>query len=75
MADKEKSGKKNEPVNGNSGLDINTDENQSGTTHLNEPMGEDSDIEKLNTELEEMKDKYLRKVAEFDNYKRRNAKE
>ena len=75
MADKEKSGKKNEPLNGNPGMDINTDENQSGTTHLNEPMGEDSDIEKLKTELEEIKDKYLRKVAEFDNYKRRNAKE
>lgn len=59
----------------NTGLDINTDENQSGSTHLNEPVAEASDVEKLKTELEEMKDKYLRKVAEFDNFKRRSAKE
>ncbi len=59
----------------NPGIDINTDENQSGTTHLNEPMTEESEIEKLKAELEESKDKYLRKVAEFDNFRRRNAKE
>ncbi len=59
----------------NTGLDLNTDENLSGTTHLNEPVGEESELEKLKTELEEIKDKYLRKVAEFDNFKRRNAKE
>lgn len=75
MADKEKSGKKTDPLNGNTGMDINTDENQSGTTHLNEPMGEDSELEIIKAELDDMKDKYLRKVAEFDNYKRRNAKE
>jgi len=57
------------------GFDINTDENQSGTTHLNEPIGEESEMEKLKTELEEAKDKYLRKVAEFDNFRRRSAKE
>ena len=56
-------------------MDINTDENQSGTTHLNEPIAEESLMEKLNAELEEAKDKYLRKVAEFENFKRRNAKE
>jgi molecular chaperone GrpE len=32
-------------------------------------------LEKLKAELEESKDKYLRKVAEFDNFKRRSAKE
>jgi molecular chaperone GrpE len=57
------------------GMAINTDENLSGTTHLNEPLISESETEKLKTELEEMKDKFLRKVAEFDNYKRRNAKE
>lgn len=61
-------------------IDINTDENLSGTTHLNEPVGENGDTdrireEKIKAELEEVKDKFLRKVAEFDNYKRRNAKE
>lgn len=59
----------------NSGLDLNADENQSGTTHLNEPVAEESEMEKLQAELEESRDKYLRKVAEFDNFKRRNAKE
>ncbi len=56
-------------------IDINTDENLSGTTHLNEPVTEESEVEKLKTELAEAKDKYLRKVAEFDNFKRRSAKE
>lgn len=69
----------NEKENGmpetNTGIDINTDENLSGTTHLNEPVAEESELEKLRAELEESKDKYLRKVAEFENFKRRNAKE
>jgi molecular chaperone GrpE len=56
-------------------IDINTDESLSGTSHLNEPLGEESELEKLKTELEEQKDKFIRKVAEFDNFKRRTAKE
>lgn len=64
----------NSPEN-NAEVDINTDENQSGTTHLNEPVAEESEMEKLKAGLEEAKDKYLRKVAEFDNFKRRSAKE
>ena len=36
---------------------------------------EDGAVEKLQSELEEQKDKYIRLVAEFDNFKRRNAKE
>lgn len=59
----------------NAKFDLNTDENLRGTTHLNEPVAEESDLEKVKMELEEAKDKYLRKVAEFDNFKRRNAKE
>lgn len=57
------------------GLDINSDDSLSGTTHLNEPVGNDTELDKLKAELEEAKDKYLRKVAEFENFKRRNAKE
>ncbi len=57
------------------GIDINTDETQGGTTHLNEPVAEESAMEMLKAELDESKDKYLRKVAEFENFKRRNAKE
>lgn len=57
------------------GMNINTDENLSGTTHLNEPVAEESEMEKLKAELEAATDKYIRKVAEFENFKRRNAKE
>jgi molecular chaperone GrpE len=59
----------------NAGMDINADDNVSGTSHLNEPVAEESDMEKLKEELEAMKDKYLRHVAEFDNYKKRSLKE
>ena len=56
-------------------FDINSDENIRGTSHLNNEMNDEGEMEKLNNELEEQKDKYLRLVAEFDNFKRRNAKE
>jgi molecular chaperone GrpE len=56
-------------------MDINTDADVSGTSHLNEPVAEESETEKLQTALDEQKDKYLRLFAEFDNYKRRSAKE
>jgi molecular chaperone GrpE len=57
------------------GIDINADENQRGTSHLNEPVVEETELEKLKAQLEEANDKYIRKIAEFDNFKRRNAKE
>ena len=57
------------------GFDINTDENAAGTSHLNEPLTEESEMEKLEAELKEQKDKYLRLMAEFDNFRRRTAKE
>jgi molecular chaperone GrpE len=59
----------------NEQMDINTDENAAGTSKLNEPIGEDSELEKLQLELQEQKDKYLRLMAEFDNFRRRTAKE
>lgn len=37
--------------------------------------GARSEIEKLNRQLEELNDKYLRVVAEYDNYRRRTSKE
>jgi molecular chaperone GrpE len=74
MADKDMKNEDIQPGN-NDGLDINTDENLSGTTHLNEPVEEESELEKLKAEVEEAKDKYIRKVAEFENYKRRTANE
>src|SRR5271154_3270333 len=36
---------------------------------------ENETIEKLKIELNEAKDKYVRLVAEFDNFRKRNAKE
>ncbi|MBN8672795.1 MAG: nucleotide exchange factor GrpE [Chitinophagales bacterium] len=59
----------------NGNVDINTDDSVSGSTHLNEPVAEESALEKLKAELEDAKDKFIRKVAEFDNFKRRSAKE
>jgi molecular chaperone GrpE len=56
-------------------FDINTDENAAGTSHLNEPVAEEAAIDKLEAELREQKDKYLRLMAEFDNFRRRTAKE
>lgn len=62
-----------EELNENHGL--NADENAAGTTHLNEPVAEENEMEKLQSELQEQKDKYLRLMAEFDNFRRRTAKE
>lgn len=56
-------------------MDINSDSDVPGTTHLNDPVKEVSDQEKLAQELAEMKDKYLRQAAEFDNFRKRTAKE
>lgn len=56
-------------------MDINSDSDVPGTTHLNEPVKEVSELEKLEVELADMKDKYLRQAAEFDNFRKRTAKE
>lgn len=56
-------------------IDINAYGDIAGTSHLNEEVEEESVIEKLKAELDEQKDKYLRLFAEFDNFKKRNAKE
>lgn len=57
------------------GIDINSDDSLKGTTHLNNPVENDSEVEKLKAEVNELKDKYLRQAAEFENFKRRNARE
>ncbi len=56
-------------------VDINTDENAAITADLNEPEVLENPLEKLTAELLEQKDKYLRLMAEFDNFRRRTAKE
>jgi molecular chaperone GrpE len=65
-----------DPISGReSTIDINTDENVAGTHHLNQTLEEDDLQERLNAELQEQKDKYLRLLAEFENFKRRSSKE
>jgi molecular chaperone GrpE len=56
-------------------LGLNADESMSGTSHLNEPLANEPEIETLTNELGEMKDKFIRKVAEFENFKKRSTKE
>ncbi len=55
-------------------MNINADENAGGTSHLNDSV-EEGATDKLEAELAEQKDKYLRLMAEFDNFRRRTAKE
>jgi molecular chaperone GrpE len=67
---------KNPPATDNTDFDINADSDVPGNTHLSNPDTEViSETEKLASELKEQKDKYLRLSAEFDNFKRRTAKE
>lgn len=73
MAENEKNTVNRE--NGNNSMDINTDESISGSSHLNEPVTSEDEVEKLRSEVAEFKDKYLRQAAEFENFKRRTAKE
>jgi molecular chaperone GrpE len=53
---------------------INTDESRAGLEGLSDEMSEDGDS-KLQHELSQMNDKYLRLAAEFENYKRRTNRE
>ncbi len=57
------------------GEQINADSSVSGMQHLNDEVTDGDEEDALKKELEEMKDKYVRLVAEFDNYKKRTAKE
>jgi len=54
--------------------DTNSEEPAAEKTDLKHPESENV-VEKLQAELVEQKDKYIRLFAEFDNFKRRNAKE
>jgi len=54
---------------------VGTDENAAGNTLLNEPVAEENELEKLAAELKEQKDKYIRLMAEFENFRRRTSKE
>jgi molecular chaperone GrpE len=65
-----------EPVNnGEDLMDLNADSDVAGSNHLSNPPEEVSALEKAQEEAAEWKDKYLRLVAEFDNFRKRTAKE
>jgi len=55
-------------------MNINADADVPGNSHLSNEGAENA-LEKIQSELDEQKDKYLRLFAEFDNFKRRSAKE
>src|SRR6202046_4937170 len=55
--------------------DLNTDEHIAGTTHLSEMSATDEELDRLRDELQEQKEKYLRLFAEFDNFRKRSARE
>lgn len=52
-----------------SNMDFNTED----TNDTN--SGTDAEVDKLRQEVGELKDKYIRQAAEFDNFRRRTAKE
>jgi molecular chaperone GrpE len=54
---------------------MNTDENIAGTTHLGEMSALEEEIDRLKQDVQEQKDKYLRLFAEFDNFRKRSARE
>ncbi len=55
--------------------EMNASELEAKNSDINEPSAEENELTKLSQELEIQKDKYVRLFAEFDNFKRRNAKE
>lgn len=56
-------------------MGLNADENMAGTTHLNEQVETETELERLKAQLDDEKNKYLYLVAEFDTFRRRTSKE
>ncbi|MGV3530160.1 MAG: nucleotide exchange factor GrpE [Flavisolibacter sp.] len=63
-------------------FNLNADENIRGDQRLDDGMLDESEFEKLQQELEgaekknsELEDKYVRLAADFDNFRKRNARE
>ncbi|MEO6546886.1 MAG: nucleotide exchange factor GrpE [Ferruginibacter sp.] len=63
-----------EDLNSFAEMNINSDADIPGNTHLSNEETGNGNV-KLQAELDEQKDKYIRLLAEFENFKRRNAKE
>lgn len=66
---------KNEQAEDILARELNVDDSVPGTQHLDENMTDGEESGALKAELDAAKDKYIRLVAEFDNFRRRNAKE
>lgn len=62
-------------VNVEEQMETTTVEENTNTTEEGVEVESNQALDKVNAELAEMKDKYLRLMAEFDNAKRRNARE
>jgi molecular chaperone GrpE len=58
-------------------MNFNADDSLSGTTHLNDEMANDEidRFQELENQIKDANDRYLRLVAEFDNFRKRTAKE
>lgn len=58
-------------------IEVTTEEELQDQTSLSQEAFDEAlkDVDKLNTELSESKDKYLRLYSEFENYRRRTSKE
>src|SRR4051812_17552650 len=58
-------------------MNFNADDSLSGTTHLNDEMANEEidKFQELENQLKDANDRYLRLVAEFDNFRKRTAKE
>ena len=55
--------------------DDNSDNSEESGEHGEENSNEKSPLEEAQQQIDELKDKYLRSVAEFDNYRKRTLKE
>ncbi len=59
----------------NTEIETPSDDCLQDNTDVNEILIEESELDKLKAEIIELKDKQLRSIAEFDNFRRRTAKE
>ena len=63
------------PENAEEKVESGDESNNSSDSNENDESDEKSPLEKAQEQIDELKDKYLRSVAEFDNYRKRTLKE
>ena len=71
----DKMSQENEAMDEAIARELNVDDSVSGMQHLDDEVTDNEEAGKVQKELDETKDKYLRLVAEFDNFRKRTAKE